>query len=358
MPKLTIKERGSAKEWNHECDEPIISIGRLPDNLIQLTSDGVSRRHAKIVLDGENFFLIDTKSGNGTYLNGMRIQPEEKNLLRSGDIIVIDEFDMEFHDGANVIKEGLNEEVTDSDILEVKLLKKVLTALDKDMVPSIEVLNGSAEGKKVFFTDEINEIVIGRDPECSFPINEYVISRRHAKISKRWGGIIIRDMESKNGTFVNNRRVVEEYLHDGDRIALGTIVFLFRNPQEINFANLDEIKPKHRPQAKTQDIQDIVDSAHTEGETPPEGLPKSNAEEAASVENQEGGSENTGEASEHSAIEDWDKLERDIGAITNYPNPTKNKKVRTLNFVEMSMIGLGAVVFLFAVITIINLILS
>ena len=27
-----------------------------------------------------------------------------------------------------------------------------------------------------------------RDPECEFPINEYVISRTHAKIIKRWGG--------------------------------------------------------------------------------------------------------------------------------------------------------------------------
>jgi pSer/pThr/pTyr-binding forkhead associated (FHA) protein len=67
-------------------------------------------------------------------------------------------------------------------------------------------------------------------------------------ISKKWGGITIRDLESKNGTFKNNRRIAEDYLHDGDRIALGTIVMQFRNPQEINIARLPEsTQPKFQP---------------------------------------------------------------------------------------------------------------
>ncbi|HPQ81432.1 MAG TPA: FHA domain-containing protein, partial [bacterium] len=247
MPRLTIQERGKNQSWVHECAEEVITIGRLDDNVVQLRSQGVSRNHAKILSEGDNHFLVDMKSGNGTLLNGMPLVPLEKNLLRAGDIVTIDAFDLQFHESALEARGQDDDEVTDSEILEVKLLKKVLTALDKEMVPSIEVLNGAAEGKKIFFTDEMHELVIGRDPECDFSINEYVMSRRHAKVMKRWGGIAIRDMESKNGTFVNNRRVVEEFLHDGDRVALGTIVMLFRNPQEINLAALSEAKPRYRP---------------------------------------------------------------------------------------------------------------
>lgn len=341
MPRLTIQERGKERSWVHECAEDVITIGRLPDNVVQLTSEGVSRQHAKISTDGNNFFLIDLASGNGTFLNGNRVAANDKNLLEAGDVISISEFDLRFHDGAQDMKATFEEEVTENDILEVKLLKKVITALDKEMVPSLEVLNGTAEGKKIFFTDEVGEIEVGRDPECDFPINEYVISRKHAKIIRRWGGISIRDLESKNGTFVNNRRVIEEYLHDGDRIALGTIVILFRNPQEINLAHLGEIVPKTRPApVSPQEIPGIEE----EGPQPTEQAIHAN----------EGGPEE-----EASAIEEWEELEKSISKVQPYPVPqAKAEIIKRLTPMEIGMIGLGVLVFIFAVITIVNVVAS
>lgn len=344
MPRLTIQERGKDRSWVHECTEEEISIGRLDSNAIQLKSHGVSREHAKIVLEGENFFLIDLKSGNGTQLNGIAVKPNEKNLLQAGDHIAIENFDIGFHDSKDPVKDTLEEEVTDSDILEVKLLKKVLTALDKETVPSIEVLNGIAEGKKIFLADEMSEIVIGRDPDCDFSINEYVLSRKHARIIKRWGGITIRDLESKNGTFVNNRRIVEEFLHDGDRLALGTIVFMFRNPQEINLAQLSDIKPKNRPApVAPQEIPGLEEE------------PK----EPASHEKTPAIGKTPGEEKGESAVEEWDKLEKSLSGLEAYPTPhAKIEAIKRLTPIEIGMIGLGALVFIFALITIVNLLKS
>lgn len=353
MPTLIIKESGKDEPRLHRCLENDISIGRLDTNTIHLPSGGVSRNHARIIQDGENFFLIDLDSGNGTFINGLKLNPNEKNLLQAGDIITIDDYQINFHSESDVFEGDIPEETTGSDILEVKLLKKVLNALDKETVPSIEVLNGSAEGKKFYFTDEIEEITIGRDPECDFPVNEYIISRRHAKITKRWGGIAIRDLESKNGTYLNNRRVIEEYLHDGDRVALGTIVFLFRNPQEINLANIEDIRPKNIPApVEPQDIPGIeeppksAEALEAEPEIPP-------TEEAA-----EGEAQGEGFEKNIPAIEEWNQLEEEE-AREGYPVPqAKIEKIKTLTPIEIGMIGLGILVLIFALITIVNLLAS
>jgi pSer/pThr/pTyr-binding forkhead associated (FHA) protein len=341
MPTLIIKEPGSDEPKIVRSLGDQITIGRHSSNSVHLKSHGVSRQHAKIVCDGSNFFLVDLNSGNGTELNGMPLSPNEKNLLKAGDIITIDEYQINFHEKDDVFDINKSEDITESDILEVKLLKKVLGAIDKETVPSIEVLNGSAEGKKFYFTDETTEIVIGRDPECDFPINEHVISRKHARISKRWGGIGVRDLESKNGTFLNNRRIVEEYLHDGDRIALGTIVIMFRNPQEINLATLEDIRPKNKPaQIRPEEIPGIDEHAEG-GEVPPE--------EAAPQP----------EGPPESALEEWEELEREGLPEENYPMPVApQEKIKTLTPLEIGLIGLGVLILIFAMITVVNLMSS
>jgi len=347
MPKLIISERGTKNEWTHPCLEEEISIGRQDENIVALPAHGVSRQHAKIVKVDENFFLMDLGSGNGTMLNGTPIRPNEKHLLRNNDLVSIDAYDLRFYTTDEEVESSYNEEITDSDILEVKLLKKVLKALDKETVPSLEVLNGVAEGKKIFFADDMSDLVIGREPSCDFPINEFVISRKHAKIMKRWGGIVIRDMESKNGTFINNRRVVEEFLHDGDRIAMGTIVLLYRNPQEINLAQLSEkIPPKRTPApVKPQDIE----------------IPK---EELAPTEEAAPGEEaevpEIGEAPPEEApftMEEGEEAPPRALKRLVYPLHTPKLPIlKRLTPVEIGMIGLGALVLIFAFITVVNLI--
>jgi pSer/pThr/pTyr-binding forkhead associated (FHA) protein len=60
------------------------TIGRAPENSIQLNEPSVSRRHAELMLAGENCYLKDLDSTNGTLVNG---QPVATVQLRSGDRI-------------------------------------------------------------------------------------------------------------------------------------------------------------------------------------------------------------------------------------------------------------------------------
>ena len=67
-----------------------------------------------------------------------------------------------------------------------------------------------------------------RDRECNVSIPDAEISSRHARVTRVSGGWAIDDRGSKNGTFVNGARVAVAALADGDIIAIGRSVFVFR----------------------------------------------------------------------------------------------------------------------------------
>jgi adenylate cyclase len=65
------------------------------------------------------------------------------------------------------------------------------------------------------------EVLIGRSAECTVVLNEQGVSRRHSLIRRTGDGWTIIDQGSRNGTYVNQRPIVEQSLCDGDRISPG-----------------------------------------------------------------------------------------------------------------------------------------
>jgi DNA-binding winged helix-turn-helix (wHTH) protein len=73
------------------------------------------------------------------------------------------------------------------------------------------------------------EHVIGRDPAVAIHVDSSGVSRRHARIVVSGGSAAIEDLDSKNGTRLNDSKVTDRVtLHDGDRIQLGPVVIVFR----------------------------------------------------------------------------------------------------------------------------------
>lgn len=64
-------------------------------------------------------------------------------------------------------------------------------------------------------------ISIGRNPDNSIPINNLAVSSYHAEIRSEQGHLVIEDLNSLNGTFVNNQRVKRSTLKDGDVVSIG-----------------------------------------------------------------------------------------------------------------------------------------
>src|SRR5262245_53988490 len=68
------------------------------------------------------------------------------------------------------------------------------------------------------------EIVIGRSSDLDMVLVEDMVSRKHAKISTLGGQIVIQDLGSTNGTFVNGEKIKKIRLKEGDRILIGTSI--------------------------------------------------------------------------------------------------------------------------------------
>ena len=68
-------------------------------------------------------------------------------------------------------------------------------------------------------------LLIGRHPECDVRIKLSSISRRHCCIAQVDQAMIIRDLGSRHGVWVNGTRVDEKTLQPGDQLAIGPIMF-------------------------------------------------------------------------------------------------------------------------------------
>jgi len=69
---------------------------------------------------------------------------------------------------------------------------------------------------------------IGRSPECDLVINDPSASRVHAWLEPQGGSWKLIDNNSTNGTYLNERRIKEQLLTNGDQIRIGTTIIVFR----------------------------------------------------------------------------------------------------------------------------------
>ncbi len=101
------------------------------------------------------------------------------------------------------------------------------------------VIYGSELGKKYNLNSA--SLVIGRSSKCDIQIDQESISRNHSKIVNTSKSILIRDLGSTNGTYVNDEPVDEYVLRDGDLIKIGRTIFKFLTGGNIENAYHEEI---------------------------------------------------------------------------------------------------------------------
>lgn len=94
MPSLVLLQAGVATPFPLTGDEAV--IGRHPDCQIQLDSNMVSRRHARVFRDGGKLLVEDLGSGNGTFVNGGRLTTATP--LKNGDRLKIGPVLLRFED--------------------------------------------------------------------------------------------------------------------------------------------------------------------------------------------------------------------------------------------------------------------
>jgi diguanylate cyclase (GGDEF)-like protein len=101
------------------------------------------------------------------------------------------------------------------------------------------VINGVELGKKYALAQPAT--AIGRSSKVDIQIDEDAISRCHAIINDAGDHFLVRDLESTNGTYVNDLQITQKALNDGDQIKIGRTIFKFLTGSNIESSYHDEI---------------------------------------------------------------------------------------------------------------------
>jgi pSer/pThr/pTyr-binding forkhead associated (FHA) protein/S1-C subfamily serine protease len=177
-----------------------MTIGRSVENWIKLDGEAVSRKHANLEMLNGRFVLHDLSS-NGTFVNEKRITgPTE---LRDGDKVRIGSNVLIFKKGLAPIQSTLNWQTTE---------------------PLSLVRGDGAEFG-------VNRgMIIGRSDKCDLVlVNDNSASQTHAKIDLVAGQAIVTDLTSRNGTWVNGKKISgATRLKHADKVLVGDTIFRLR----------------------------------------------------------------------------------------------------------------------------------
>ena len=98
-------------------------------------------------------------------------------------------------------------------------------------VPYLTVVGGLTDGSKTFRLEQRDHTYLfGRTRRCEFRVNTAEVSREHASFERRAEGVFVNDIGSVNGVMVNNTRVREYRLFDGDLIQIGHVKLRLFDP--------------------------------------------------------------------------------------------------------------------------------
>src|SRR5215211_183393 len=93
------------------------------------------------------------------------------------------------------------------------------------MPPRLAAISGKLKGAIFALNEET--LIVGRETAANLCVADPSVSRRHSRIEKKESGFVITDLESLNGTFVNDVPVRSRVLEHGDRVRIGDSQFLF-----------------------------------------------------------------------------------------------------------------------------------
>ena len=226
MPYLKLQLHASGTVL--DVRDAVATLGRDPGATVTFSGDDarvVSTRHAELRHQDGGWVLVDLESRNGSFLNGRRVQGQSP--VAAGDEIRLGET------GPRLTVVATNDAVgaTLAEQPAYDLLKQSSSAPAAPSVarppearPYGVTLIATATGKR--FEAKGTRIRLGRGKECEVrPVEggEGVVSRVHAELTVGpSGGLSLRDVGSKNGTFLNGDRINDPMpVRLGDRITLG-----------------------------------------------------------------------------------------------------------------------------------------
>jgi pSer/pThr/pTyr-binding forkhead associated (FHA) protein len=196
-------------------------IGRAPECGIVIDEPGISRHHAQIELVEGKTMLKDLGSPNGTFVNDIRI--ETATEIKPGDRIRL-------HDVPFTVKPADPAGVNPTAVFESGPADdgpKTVSYQSLQLYSIVRSDNGAEIGVG-------RSIKIGRDEKNEVPLpKDTSASQEHAKLELLNGQVVLTDLGSSNGTWVNGVRITTPvYLTHGDKFRIGDTVFRLREGEK------------------------------------------------------------------------------------------------------------------------------
>ena len=183
---------------------------------IALEAANVSRRHAEIRRQDNSFVLVDLGSFNGTFLNGRRIGGAE--VLNNNDVIQLGPGGPSIRFRTSV-SANLRPTVVPASAPSVSPSGRLQPPVRYQTIvagPDTGPLHDKQRSKdlnpnepQVFLQRPFDrpQLTIGRDEGCEIRLDGLLISNRHARLSHTTAGVLIEDLNSTNGTYINGQRI-------------------------------------------------------------------------------------------------------------------------------------------------------
>lgn len=109
-------------------------------------------------------------------------------------------------------------------------LDEDVPAVEHEPAPShatMRVVRGPQTGVVFDLGDE--PLSIGRNPQCGLFLNDMTVSRQHAELVPVNGGWVIKDCNSFNGVWINNKSIDEHALKPGDIVQIGAFCLQYQD---------------------------------------------------------------------------------------------------------------------------------
>jgi len=193
------------------------SLGRAEGNAIRLTERNVSRRHAKLTKQGPRWFLTDSGSYNGCFVNGVRVAQTQP--LGPHDIIHIGDYRVE------VQTDDLNAGGPNAGTSRAHQ-RKLESERAAEQHDRLVLVVGPTPGRHYPLLKGTQ--LLGRADDCGISIHHPSVSRIHAELRYLAGGRYeLIDRDSSNGLRVNGVELRRALLDARDLVEIGDVVLKF-----------------------------------------------------------------------------------------------------------------------------------
>ncbi len=198
-----------------KLEKPRIIIGRKDADII-INDSKISGKHASLEISGDKAIIKDLGSSNGTFHNGKRVM---EAVLSDQDKIRLGETILEYKKEEDVI----TGEEPENTVMENSLIDS--GGNEAKTVNLLEIVSGKNRGTVIALNKKIN--ILGRK-KADININDPKVSAKHASIEINEENVVLRDLESVNGVFLDGVKIGECRISPGDMITIGSTELLYK----------------------------------------------------------------------------------------------------------------------------------